>query len=186
MPGKVLQQGPTKPYRPPKKEGWEDPHALEEQRRRAVRKGFEEGYHRGIEQARRESAARLRETLEEIATLRQRLLEGLRQEITSMTLLAAERILRTRIEEGDPVVSRVLEEALGRVKDRADCRVRLHPEDLKIVLESGVLSAGEQIELIPSTEIARGGVLIESGGEEIDARIGTSMATMADAMREDG
>ena len=186
MPGKVLQQGKAKPYRPPKKEGWEDPNVLEEQRRRAVRKGFEEGYHRGIEQAQQESAARLREALEEIATLRRKLLEGLREEITDMTLLAAGRILRARVEEGDPVVSRVLAEALGRVKDRADFTVRLHPEDLKIVREGGVLSTGEQIELLPSTDVARGGVLIESGGEEIDARIGTSLATMADAIREEG
>jgi flagellar assembly protein FliH len=163
----------------------------EEQRRleQAEKEAFERGLERAREQARTEveqeagaRLARLEESLAELASLRGRVLEELREEIFALVVDAASRLLRERLESSDPVVARVIDETLAERRTEARWRIRLHPEDLEQLERAG--RGDDDLELVADTSVARGGLIAESGGESIDARAETATAALRDAIED--
>ncbi|MDQ7006557.1 MAG: FliH/SctL family protein [Acidobacteriota bacterium] len=192
MPGKVIERGEVRPYRPPVQPGYED---TEESRRsieQAMREGYEEGLRRGtaeahkqLESERLEAARQLARALEEIATLRRNILDSLRRETVDLALAAAARMVRARIDQGDAVVERVVAETLDKLGSTAVREIRLHPEDLEVMRSGGAAEIVEGIALVPDESIARGGVLIETADEEVDARQETALKVLRESLLEE-
>jgi flagellar assembly protein FliH len=193
-PGRLLEDVAFSPFRAPaggrSGSGAADEFA-EEQRRleQAEKEAFERGLERARQQARTEvdqeagaRLARLEESLAELASLRGRVLEELREEIFALVVDAASRLLRERLESSDPVVARVIDEALAERRAEARWRIRLHPEDLEQLQRAG--RDDDDLELVADPSVARGGLVAESGGESIDARVETAMAALRGAIED--
>lgn len=154
----------------------------------AFERGHEEGRIEGrdevaTEYARRAEALRLEvaRSLKRIADLEETLVHRHRQTMIDLALEIASRIVRARIEAGDPVVARALAEALDAAPDGQPIRARVHPDDVGAVRdELNDLVERRRVEIEADEEIERGGCVVEAPGGTIDA----SVATALDAMRE--
>ncbi len=154
-----------------------------------------QGYEEGLEQAREEARQAMQRELdtlrgeyalgiEELAGVRETLVDRVRGELFGLALTTAARIVRARIDEGDPIVVRVIEEALAQVRDRGSCTVRVHPEDLESLQQRETGGSSLGVELVADPTMSRGGVFLESGDEEIDARLETALTVLADSIME--
>ncbi len=183
MPGKVLHADSVRPYRPRRLPG-EEQAEFEENAARGFEAGLEKGRAaaRGeLEQAKAEIGSQIAQALGEVQKLRTQLFEEYRAELVSLALTAAARLVRARIEEGDPVAARVLEEVLGTLPARTPSRVELHPEDIEMIEATRLLEGGAEIELVPNPSLSRGSLVVRAGGDEIDARLETALAALRDA-----
>jgi flagellar biosynthesis/type III secretory pathway protein FliH len=193
-PGRLLDDVPFSPFRAPAGHGAGSGAAeafAEEQRRleEAEKAAFERGLGQAREQAKAEvekalggRLTRLDEALAELASLRGRVLDELRGEIFGLVVEVASRLLRERLEADDPVVLRAVEEALAERRAETRWRIRIHPEDLA-QLDQREQSA-RTLDLVADTEITRGGLIAESSGESIDARVETAIAALHRAFEE--
>ena len=183
--GRLLGGVAVSRFRPPAGEG-SGIDALEEERRR-LEEAEQAAFERGLERARKQAAeeaeravaerlAGLDAALAELQTLRGQMIAELRDEISALVLTASARILRQRLDAGDPVVVRILEEVLDADQEQTRWRIRLHPEDLQHVQRN--LPAGGQLELVADESLVRGGLVAESTGESVDARVEAALASL--------
>jgi flagellar assembly protein FliH len=157
----------------------EEQRRLKEAEQAAFERGLERARKQAMEEAERavaERLSRLDAALAELQTLRGRMIAELRDEISALVLTASARILRERLDEGDPVVARILGEVLEADREEIRWRIRLHPDDLQHVQEN--LPAGGQLELVADESLVRGGLVAESLGESIDARVEAALASL--------
>jgi flagellar biosynthesis/type III secretory pathway protein FliH len=187
--GKVLDAADARRYRAPERQvaGERPPEELRVEE--AVRAGFAEGLERGraearkaLEQQREEHRQALEGALAEVARLEQEMVGAVGRQVTALAFRIAERIVRARIEADDEVACRIADEAMGRAAE-GPRRLRAHAEDRpaleRLVRES---SAGSPIELVDDASLSRGSVVVECAGEEIDARIETTLALCRDLL----
>jgi flagellar assembly protein FliH len=148
--------------------------------------GFAEGVAEGRRQARAELEAvyeaaleRLAASLAAVAGVEEALARRHEQRLLEVAVEAASRIVRERIEAGDPVACRALEEAIAALPAPAGWRARLNPSDLETVARelSGEIGRG-RIELVPDPGVSRGGVVLESAVGTVDATVETAIASV--------
>jgi type III secretion protein L len=142
-------------------------------------RALERGYREGIERAHREMAEERERSrklcdaaVERIARLEQSLTERYEAALLDVTIEAASRIVRERIERGDPIAARALREALESSPTMGKLRARLHPDDLEGARALFVddVEAGS-IELVADPRIERGGTSVETPLGTLDARL---------------
>ncbi len=176
-----------RPYRPLVRDGYEDLSEAQSEIEAAIARGYEEGLARGREEALAElesQRAAYRKSIELLAGLRSELIKATRREIIDLALLAASRIVRHRIEDSDEVAVRIAEEALSQAHDRHSCTLRVHPKDLESLRQSELLRRERSVELLADPQIARGGVVVVNGEEEVDGRLETALSVLAGVVRD--
>ena len=96
-----------------------------------------------------------------------------------LALAAASRIVRERIEAGDPVAARALREALDALPRATPVKVRLHADDAAAI-ESALAAeiAAGRITIEPDRGVERGGCLVESSTGIIDATLEVAEAAV--------
>ena len=148
----------------------------------AVEGGRVEGYRQGRERASEEMARELEgvrrelaSSLERLANLESILSQRFEARLLEIAIEAASSIARQRVEAGDPIAARALEEALATLPDSTSVRARLHPEDLGVVEQSlrAELQAG-RLELVADETLPRGGTIVECDAGRVDATIDTA------------
>lgn len=156
-------------------------------REAAVRAGREEGRsegRRGLEEA----AGRLESVAEELAGCKERLFREAREQVVELCLVLVERLLGPLV-QGDPhAVVRVAERALQALSDRETLTIRVHPDDLRSLVDAkpGILAAFDGIHRLTVMEdpaVKRGGCLVQTPSTEIDARLETQLAELARGVR---
>ncbi len=203
--GRVLDAPAGRPYRPPESaragsggdaagDGGEprEPASLQERIDDAVRAGYDEGLVKGQQEAEQRLAEQLIAQNEDLARalgelhgLADRVLEVIKDEVVGLALMIASRIVREKIDAGDPIAARAVTELLQRVGDGVRCRIRVHPADQDGVLERcPSLSKPGLIDLVPDPSVGRGGLLVETEAEELDARMGTAYQALWEAVTE--
>lgn len=168
--------------------------AREEGLRLGREEGFEQGRREGLEAGKRsaleEHRARLAAleeglsaALAEFVREREDLLLAARQDLVSLALAIASRVVKREIRRDPGVVG---EQVLGVVASAARgsrLLLRLHPEDLEIVravMPRVAAIAGGDVELAADGSLARGSVVARSArGGEIDASLGTQLDRIA-------
>ena len=136
-----------------------------------------------LDQTRAELQQRLAETLTSLGTLRDRLDREYVQSMRELAIEVASRIVRERIDEGDPVAARALDEALSALPESQDLVARIHPDDVAGIrehLEKTPTRAG--IELVEDPAISRGGCVLESSLGTVDARVETATSALRNAV----
>jgi flagellar assembly protein FliH len=169
--------------------GHDDPDGGIDPVEEAYRNGFREGLHEGRERALVETEeetenqrAELREALKHLAALEEMLTLEHEARLLEVTLEAASRIVRARIDDGDPVALRALREAMESLPESTRMKVRLHPEDL----EGAAATLTHEVEngrlrLEADRSLSRGGCVVETPAGTVDATLETAEEVVRDA-----
>jgi flagellar assembly protein FliH len=163
---------------------------------------WQEGFHQGKQEARAavetelraEWAARqasLRDELDtiaaDIATAREALWQGQESEMVALTLDIARQVIKTEVAQNPAVVHAVIANALRRITDKDNVRVRVSVADAPRVKEARedlmeIIDGLRFIEIVEDRRIGDGGCVIETNAGTIDAKIETQIAEVARAL----
>lgn len=149
----------------------------------AVRKAaHEEGFAAGNDQANREMSdmmATMHNLVDMARVERHKLIESAEPELVRLATGIAERILHQQIALDRGVVVEMAKVAIARLVDRESVTVRVNPADLERMRphRDEFLNASDikHLRIIEDQRVDRGGVLVETEGGTIDARISTQL-----------
>ncbi len=187
--GRVVEDTDTAPYRTPVQPSAAQ---LQDALAEATRAGFQSGFERGqaegraaLDKERAVLIARLSSSLETLHTAEANAVAETKRKIVDLALLIASRIVRERIETGDPLATRIAEELLARAGRGGTRTVRVHADDLPAITAicSALTEAGDTT-VVADPRVDRGGIILESKHEELDARIATQLGIYYDALQE--
>jgi flagellar assembly protein FliH len=152
----------------------------------ALEQGRDEGYRRAaseLEAERQAWAAATAKTLTHLSELEDTLTRGHDREVTEVILAAASRIVRQRIEDGDPVAARALREALDALPSSTSLSARVHPQDLELLARElqPEIERG-RVQLVADASLSRGGCVAESGVGTVNATLETAEESVRGAL----
>jgi flagellar assembly protein FliH len=141
-----------------------------------------DGYAEGTAAADREMSA-MTETMRNLVDMarveRHKLMEDAEPELVRLAIGIAERVLHQQIALDRGVVVEMAKVAIARLVERESVTVRVNPGDLERMREhrDEFLSSGDikNFRVIEDQRVDRGGVVVETDGGTIDARIGTQL-----------
>ncbi len=149
----------------------------------------QQAYHQGLAEANSETQSMLmtaKSILEEVQTWKETMFE---QGEMMMLRLVIE-IAQTMFGDGLPLdpdtLGQAFSRALNQAKTLGNLRIFVHPEDAAILTAhwnklQGAIGA-QQVELIPSEIIKRGGCYIDGQFGSVDARVETQFQTIKDSL----
>jgi len=164
------------------------------------RTGFAEGYEAGlaagraeIEAERAQYRADLESLVERIEAERRRIWEEAEPQIVAFVLEIAQRVIKEEAEVNRNVALSVLRNALRRVVDTENVRIRLNLDDLETVRASreelmALVDGIRHLEIVEDRRVGPGGCVIDTNAGTIDARLETQFAeieTMIKTMIEE-
>jgi flagellar assembly protein FliH len=142
-----------------------------------------EGYAAGTRAAEAEMSemlATMQRLVESARLERHTLIESAEPELVRMAMGIAERVLHQQIALDPNVVVEMAKVAISRLVDRETVTVRVNPADLERMKghRDDVLALGDvnTMRIIEDQRVDRGGVVVETDGGSIDARIATQLA----------
>jgi flagellar assembly protein FliH len=168
--------------------------AAQERLQQAVQQAFENGMAEGISKGRdlqvHESSHALKaaeEAIKQIGRLRTSIIERSEREILGLAFAIAEKVIHHEVTVNRNVVGDVLKSAVKALSDKENIRVRCHPGDLAMLcdLRPELLTTTEglrNVEFIEDSAIKPGGVKIETGIGEVDARIDKQFEVIKNAI----
>jgi flagellar assembly protein FliH len=139
---------------------------LSEIERDAFAKGYEQGERSGAEAGGRRAEAMLRRmasTLEELASVRQQMIQQAERQMVQIALTIAKRILHREVTLDPDLTVAMARVALDRLGEHSGATIRLHPEDYAAAVGGAEEEwSSEQVTVISDDNISRGGCRIES------------------------
>ena len=163
---------------------------LEKREKDSYERGFKdgrlEGHAEGIEEARRESHAAVEERLKvveglilDIGSARNKVLTEAQQDILSLSMAVAARLIHKEVAESE-IIRQTVVEAIKTASDRQSVKIRLNPQEVgmiesfrKELLEE--VRGLKQVELLEDPEIIPGGCIAETPDGSVDARMDRQM-----------
>jgi flagellar biosynthesis/type III secretory pathway protein FliH len=142
-----------------------------------------DGFTAGTEQANREMSdmmATMHNLVDMARAERHKLIESAEPELVRLAMGIAERILHQQIALDRGVVVEMAKVAIARLVDRESVTVRVNPADLERMRQhrDEFLNASDikHLRFVEDQRVDRGGVVVETDGGTIDARISTQLA----------
>ena len=158
--------------------------------RDAFAKGFAQGERAGLEAAAKRGDAMLRrltQTLEEMTDLRARMIRETEQQMVTLALAVARRVIQREISLDRDLLIAIARVALDRLGDDAKISVRLNPDD-HAATEAARTAAwtGTHVTVAADPRVPRGGCRIESDFGALDAGVDAQIQELAHALLGDG
>ena len=158
----------------------------------AYRAGFKQGEEAAREATREQFAlvlASFHHAAEEILQLRAKVLRLAEEDVITLALHIARKIIRQEVLSNREVLTTTLRRALDRLIDRDNIVARVNPEDLQqaLDLQEDLLPTTGGIQALTiqaDTAIGRGGCVVESAFGEIDARLEAQIEEVEQRFRE--
>lgn len=127
----------------------------------------------------------------EIATTREALWRGQESEMVALALDIARQVIKTEVSQNPAVIHAVLANALRRITDKENVRVRVSVSDAPRVKEARedlmeIVDGLRFIEIVEDRRVGDGGCVIETNAGTIDAKIETQIAEVARALGVEG
>jgi flagellar assembly protein FliH len=156
---------------------------------------YERGFRKGEEEGRmtaRENALPLFKNLEtvlaELDGIRSRIQQQLEREVVELALHVARKVIHHELSVSDDAILGVVKEAMAHLDHPGKISIRLNPEDLKRLRESGerLHTSFENLDNIAfetDPGIECGGCFIHTDYGEIDARLEEQLRHIEDAFR---
>jgi flagellar assembly protein FliH len=151
----------------------------------AEQAGFEKGYQAGhrdgycaIVARTEESFSRLSATIEEIRSLRERVLHRAEKEAVHLALAIAEQVLHRAIAEDPTVLVDLAKHAIDRLGSTI-ATIHLHPEDFAAVSTLVAPSLASGIELTADATLPPGGCLVTSSFGVVDLGVSAQVKEIA-------
>jgi flagellar assembly protein FliH len=150
--------------------------AREAQAREEGRREGEAAARQQLEAPLREAMARLAPQIGELPDFRKKLRREAEQDLVKLAVAIAHRVLRRELTTDPEAILGLVKAALERVEAREVFRVRVHPEDARI-LEPCFADLGlpEKIEVAADRDLERGGVILETSRGQLDASVETQL-----------
>jgi flagellar assembly protein FliH len=168
-------------------------HDLEQIRVSVEREAFAKGYAQG-ERAGAEAAAargegmlrRLRDTLEELTTLRADMLHRTERQMVQLSLAIARRVVQRELSLDRAVLVGMARAAIDRLGDHASATIRLHPDDYAAVASS-LPPSDEQphVRVEPDPVVSRGGCYVQSDFGFMDVTPAAQFEELARALLDE-
>jgi flagellar assembly protein FliH len=145
----------------------------------AFQKGFLEGKKIGFESGSKKADSvidSLNQTLGQLENIRKEIHQEVEKEVAQLALSIARKIVCHEVKTTQETVVCVAREALGRVDNPAEIKIKLNPDDLQFIKDiesqlSHFLHNVDNIRFEGEESIQSGGCLIETDRGDIDARI---------------
>jgi flagellar assembly protein FliH len=120
---------------------------------------------------------------EELQIEREGFLRQAEPEILKLSFAIAEKVIGREVSEHPDIVLDLIRKSMKRLKDKAELRIRVNPEDLQLVREARAellasVDGVEKIEVSDDRRVGRGGCIIESPNGTLDARIATQLGEL--------
>ena len=156
--------------------------------REAFATGYAQGERAGLEAANTRADAMLRrlaQTLDELGTLKQRMVQQSEAQMVQLALAIAHRILRREASIDRDLIVAIARVALERL-DAGSATIRLNPEDYAATVHKhGEDWAGTRVRVIADPAVSRGGCLVDSDLGFIDAGVEAQFDEVARALTGD-
>jgi len=149
---------------------------LSEIEREAYQKAFAAGQHSGLQMAEQKTEVvvkRFSRSLEEVASLREKLFKAAERDLVELSLEIAKKLVHREIQIDEKIIATLARVALERLAVKDGIRVTVNPLDAKILREELKELLGDEspVELRTDEDLRRGDCLVESDYGSIDARI---------------
>jgi flagellar assembly protein FliH len=155
-------------------------------------KAREEGLAQGRGQGNKEAEQKVKEALEtlnEAVKERKKIIKDAEAEILRLALKAAEQIIRSEVSLHRDVCLNIVSEAINRVSDREQVIVKVNREDAEYIKKykdrlAGIVDGVKSFSVLEDSQIEPGGCVIETNLGYVDARIGTKLAALEEALKK--
>ena len=160
--------------------------AFEAERREAGEQGRAAGREAGFGEGKAEVErliVRTQTVLERAQDKRAEILEETEQEIISLVLLIAKKVIKVISENQKNVVISNVVQALRKVKGRGNIIIRVNIADLKLSTEHtkdfiNLVEGAKSVQIVEDSSVDEGGCIIETDFGEIDARIASQLTEL--------
>ncbi len=158
--------------------------------REAFEKGMAEGLRKGKEAQARESSSALKaaeDAVRQTARLRTSIVERSEDEILGLVFAIAEKVIHHEVSVNRDIVKGVLKSAVEAINDRESIKVRCNPGDLDALNEIrpellATVDGLSTVTFVEDPSITPGGVRIEAGTGEVDARMDRQFEVIKNAI----
>lgn len=158
--------------------------ALEQQARE---EGFAAGRAEGLAAARAQTEqqmARLLALYEAAARPLEALDERTAQELVRLATVIARRVVDAELKHSPELIAQTVREGVKALPSASrELRITLHPDDLALLRELGMVETHWQLSADPT--LARGDCMMDSGRSRLDLRLDTRLAAVIDAVLGD-
>lgn len=145
----------------------------------AYDRGLSDGIRQGRDLQKEEALHTLRSMtgiVAEVSEMKKEILQNAEEQILQLALAIAEKVLHLEVTTNPEVIQSVLKEAIKKIVDRENMKIRVHPQDFHYMMEikADFLQNFDGIKNIVFEEdesIRRGGAIIETLFGEVDARL---------------
>lgn len=166
--------------------------AFEAERREAEEQGRAAGRESGFGEGKSEVERLIKRTqtvLERAQDKRAEILDETEQEIISLVLLIARKVIKVISENQKNVIISNVVQALRKVKGRGNIIIRVNISDLKLSTEHtkdfiSLVEGAKSIQIVEDSSVDEGGCIIETDFGEIDARIASQLAELESKILE--
>lgn len=156
--------------------------------REAFASGYAAGERAGVEAGNKRAEAMLRrlaQTLDELKALRQTMVRQTEQQMVSLALAIARRILRREAAVDEDLLIAMARVALERLGESGTATIRLNPEDYSATVQRhGDHWAGARVKVVADPSVSRGGCLVDSEFGFIDASVEAQFDQVAQALSD--
>ena len=157
----------------------ENASSIDEVRTNAFQEGFSEGEKAGFEAGTKRVdplIGSFTQGLEQLKNIRQEIHQAIEKEVVQLALSIAKKIVCHEVKTNEETVVCVAREALSRVENPGQIKIKLNPTDLQFIQEtksqfSHLLQNVDSIRFEAEDSIQSGGCVIETDMGDIDARI---------------
>lgn len=183
-PGPVgVARGPLGPQLVPQPE---EPPPVEPRDERAVfAQGYAEGERAGMDMARRQLQGlmdRLRQTLDQLSTLRDDLTRRTEREMVELALAIAGRILHREVTLDRELLLVMARLALDRLTDVSTATIRLHPDDEAAARAGRDGWPGGSVTIVSDAAVRPGSCVLETAAGQMELGIDAQLKEMAAAL----
>jgi len=154
--------------------------------------GLIEGEQKGFELATRKSEpliTSIRQALIKLNDIRVETYQQIETEVVELALAIARKVICREVSTDKETVVCVAREALAKVDDPGNIKIKMNPADLQFINEtkyqlSGLIADVNNVTLEAEENIQSGGCVIETDLGEIDARIEKQIQAVEESFRE--
>ena len=159
----------------------------------AEEKGYRDGEMRAEQEMQKlleEQVGALRNIVTEAGTVRDELIDGLEDEIITLVIETAQKVINIELEKNDKAFKELVQNALGQMKREGKIIIRVAPEDYASLFCSGSAEFVFDNERIKATVIEeplfeKGDCVIDSEGETVNAGISSQLRHIEFAFRNE-
>ncbi|MBO8159348.1 FliH/SctL family protein [Thermosyntropha sp.] len=167
----------------------------QELRKKAEQEGYEEGIKRALEEMEEKiekSREESEQIIEEASRLKLEIMRSVEQDIVSLALAVAKKVIMAEIKSNPAIILDVVREAISFLDQPGNITLRVNPEDMKVLnklMEKGdfadIENEAGNVELKPDFRITQGGFIIESEKGVVDAQIETRLTSIEEAFNHE-